>query len=72
VLVYVSNFAQYSRKRESIKTAFPYEAMSGTQVWLCSFEDGRTSIEDNERWGRPSSNSNDEVGAEMRDSVTAD
>jgi len=57
-----------------IKTVFPYEAMSRAQVsvWLCRFEDGRTSIEDNERWGRPSSSSNDEVGAKMRDLVTAD
>jgi hypothetical protein len=57
-----------------IKTVFPYEAMSRTQVsvWLCRFEDGHTSIEDNERWGRPSSRNNDEVGAKMRDLVTAD
>jgi hypothetical protein len=57
-----------------IKTVFPYEAMRRTQVyvWLCRFEDGRTSIKDNERSGRPSSNSNGEVGSKMRDLVTAD
>ena len=56
-----------------IRTVFPYEAMCWTQVsvWLCRFEDGHTPIEDNERWGRPSSSSNDEVGAKMRDLVTA-
>jgi hypothetical protein len=41
-------------------------------VWLRRFEDGRTPIEGNERWGRASSNSNDEVGAKMGDLVTAD
>lgn len=48
--------------------------MSRTQVsvWLCRFEDGSTPVEGNERWGRASSSSNDEVGAKMRDLVTAD
>jgi len=58
---------------EMIKSVFPYEAMSRKQVsvWLCRFEDGCTSNEDNERWERPSSSSNDEVGAKIRDLVTA-
>ena len=57
-----------------IKTVFPREAMSRTQVsvWLCRFEDGRTSIEYNERSGHPWSSSNNEVGAKVRDLLTAD
>jgi len=59
---------------DDLKIIFPYEAMSRTQVsvWLCRFEDGSTPVEGNERWGRASSSSNDEVGAKMRDLVTAD
>lgn len=58
---------------EMIKTAFRDEDVSWTHVsvWLHRFKDGRTFVEYFERCGRPSSSSNDEVIAKVRDLVTA-
>lgn len=60
--------------QEMLKEAFGDDAMGKSQTyeWFRRFKEGRTSVEDDERSGRPSSGRNDENIARVREKILED
>jgi len=59
---------------EMLKTAFREEAMGRTQTyeWWKRFKEGRTSVDDDPRLGRPSTSKTDDNVAKVREVIRSD